>query len=397
MRYIKTFKLFEAKGATGTTETTVTKAEPVTVPFEYKFDKGIWSEKKNPDLEKTLRAQITPVTDYLKKYKNNTVTIAVQAGESKVTNYDNEASTRTKLDPGVLSSRRGETIRTILRKILDEYKAQNLFVNDPKIDVNYIIGETPYTQNVDDPNDPKYKEEQFVRFVLKVEGEQQKTTPPDEGGNLIPGGFTCSDNRFAPKSGSFTGVETDFLSDEFKFTYPDGSGKIVIQTNPVDVPDMFIYEYDGKKFSTGFLGEQQEYYLLMLGTIIGNVYKDKEKPWYFKDLTYKELSVDEATRILKESKGISDVNDLKYAFPDKELDPQNSKMFKKNKDIIPYLLDRSQVKPWKKKTNESQIFEEEGGESNWMVSMEKKEKINEFKLRVSGPIGQTAWSIKFQC
>jgi hypothetical protein len=358
MRYIKSFKLFEdresindspladVKGLTGSSSVTV-KAEPVTVPFEYKFDKGIWSEDKNPELEKTLRDQIAPVTDYLKKYKNNTVTIAVQAGESQVTNYDNEAKVRTKLEPGILSSKRGETIRTILRKILNEYKDQKLFVNDPKIDVNYVIGKTPYKAGVDDPSDPKYKAEQFVKFVLKVEGENNKKKPGDPP-FLIPENFKCNNNRFSPKSGGYTGIESDFLSEEFNFKYPNASGKILIMTDPVIVPDMFIYEYDGEVKSTGFLGSPNEYYLLILGTIIGNVYKDKEKPWYFKDLQYKEIDQKEAKRILKEAKKdkISDYGDLKPAFPDKELNPEKSNMFSENKDIIPYLLNKEYIRDY---------------------------------------------------
>lgn len=409
MRYLKTFKLFEAAGATGeasaTGAETTTKAASQTVPFEFKFDKGMWSAEKNPELEKTLKDQIAPITDYLKKYINNTVSIAVQAGESKVTNFDSEAKERTELEPGVLSSKRGETIRTILRKILNEYKAQKLFTNDPKIDVNYIIGETPYTKGVDKPDDEKYKKEQFVKFVLKVEGEEQKTKPP--GGNLIPEGYACDEpgNKFRPKQGSYAGVESNFLSEEYKFTYPEGSGKIVIEANPIEVPDMFIYEYNGKKFSTGFLGYPRPYYLLMLGTIIGNVYKDKEKPWYLKDLTFKKITIDEATKILDEAKGISDGEDLKYAFPDKQLDPTNKKMFRKNEDIIPYMLDEVHVKGKLEKGVSEAAKPNKGYPENYspseetarVISLDKEEKVNEFKLSVACPVGQTRWVVKFLC
>jgi hypothetical protein len=267
---------------------------------------------------------------------------------------------------------------------LDEYKAQKLFTNDPKIDVNYIIGETPYTKGVDKPDDEKYKKEQFVRFVLKVEGEAKSKDIK----NLIPEGMTCTQEDFRDKKGGVAGVETDFLSEEYKFVYPDGEGKIVIKVNPADVPDMFIYNYNGEKKSTGFLGVSNEYYRLALGTLIGNVYKEKEKPWYFKDIKYKELDEKEAERILDEAKSgtLSDPNDFKYAFPDKKLNPQDKKMFRKNKDIVPYILDKDQVKN----------FDKEKG-VDWMISLDKKEKVNDLIINVTGPVGQTRWSLKFQC
>jgi hypothetical protein len=412
MKYLKTFKLFERveslkdsplaglTGAAGATGAGTTKAEPKTIPFEYKFDKGMWSAEKNPELENSLRKQIAPITDYLKKYINNTVTITVQAGESRVTNYDNEASKRTELKSGILSGRRGETVRTILRKILEEYKNRKLFTNDPKIDVNYIIGETPYKKNVDSPDKEEYKKEQFVKFVLKAEGEK----PNKPGGRLIPEDRTCNKPEFTDSEGRFTGIKTEFLSKEYKFVYPDAEGKIVVRFNPVDVPDLFIYEYNGEKKSTGFLGMNHEYYRLALGTIIGNVYKDKEKPWYFKDIKYKEIDRSAARKILKDAdkETVSDPYDFKPAFPDKELDPTNHGMFNKNKDIIPYILDNDQIKSF---NSDKGWIEERPGypktideeRIDFTVSIPKKENINDFLLRVSGPIGQTAWGIKFVC
>lgn len=76
--------------------------------------------------------------------------ITIESGESRVPS--------SQFEEGQLSKKRGEAVKKQLESALP----------NQTITVQTTIGDTAYTRGVDDPGDDKYKEEQFVRVVIKT-------------------------------------------------------------------------------------------------------------------------------------------------------------------------------------------------------------------------------------
>jgi hypothetical protein len=132
------------------------------------FASGYHSENALSPSQKTqITNVLTQIADYLKQYKGIPMEIQLTTGESKPTNYDKE--NKKSLGTGELANLRGQTITRILTDFFNGLVQKGELPSMPKIpQFKTEIGKTPKGL---DPNDPKYQEEQFIRFSVVASGE----------------------------------------------------------------------------------------------------------------------------------------------------------------------------------------------------------------------------------
>ena len=144
-----------------------TKTE--TVNFNSVWRSGYWKLASNQI--QNLNNQMKVIQDFLSKNPQTKLSIQVEAGESKVTNADNESGGKP-VKPGYLSSRRGESLVNYLNTFFKKLENGGMSFTYPEIPKpKTIVGATPYVRGKDNPKDSKYTKEQFVR--LKVTATSQ--------------------------------------------------------------------------------------------------------------------------------------------------------------------------------------------------------------------------------
>lgn len=138
-------------------------------PVKFNFESGKY---KLPTAE---QQKIDRVVSQVKSMIDNgyeITNITIESGESKVPS--------SQFKEGLLSKLRGEAVKKQLESALP----------NQTIIVQTTIGDTAYTQGVDDPGDDKYKKEQFVRAVINTnpsiipgEPERYLVVQPRPGSN----------------------------------------------------------------------------------------------------------------------------------------------------------------------------------------------------------------------
>lgn len=151
----------------------VTKTE--TVNFSSVWRAGYW--KMTSKQVQNLNNQMMVIQKFVRSNPQTKLIIQVEAGESKVTNADNESGGKA-VPEGYLSSRRGESMVSYLNNFFKKLENAGVSFTYPEIPKpKTIVGSTPYNRKTatnpdgDDPRDPKYTPEQFVR--LKVTATSQ--------------------------------------------------------------------------------------------------------------------------------------------------------------------------------------------------------------------------------
>jgi hypothetical protein len=152
------------------------RTEALTVNFDAVWAMGMWkltSRQTGPIVEKLIQ-----VTDFINKNKGSLVTIQIEAGESQVTNVDNEDPTKPKLQPGVLSQKRGESMVNFLNQYFQGLVGKGAIEKMPEIPAPITkIGETSYS-NKPGSTDLKnkkslYQQEQFVRAIISAKKDYE--------------------------------------------------------------------------------------------------------------------------------------------------------------------------------------------------------------------------------
>lgn len=118
--------------------------------------------------------ELVKIVNFINQNKGSKITIQLEAGESQVTNKDNEVTPATPLQPGVLSQKRGESLKIFLDNYFKSLVGKTLSENElPEIpQPKTIIGQTPYSgpQDLKDKSKlSQYQSEQFVRAVISAE------------------------------------------------------------------------------------------------------------------------------------------------------------------------------------------------------------------------------------
>lgn len=150
------------------------KTEALTVNFDAVWAMGMWkltSQQSAPIVQKLIQ-----VTDFINKNKGSLVTIQIEAGESQVTNVDNEDSSKPKLEPGVLSQRRGESMVNFLTQYFQGLVSKGAIDKMPELPKPIsTIGSTPYKVGSTDLKTKKnlYQKEQFVRAIISAKKDYE--------------------------------------------------------------------------------------------------------------------------------------------------------------------------------------------------------------------------------
>ena len=197
-RLIGGYKLLKEDADQGFNPTTVTKSIDLGATFD--SGKYILDGVKQTDIEKRLQ----PLVKFLETNPSSDVKITIVAGESRVTNYDREKcgpgiyTAECKLKPKQLSLLRAQQIEQYLSKLFQTLKSNGTIQKLPqKPVISTVLGSTAYKSGVDDPNDPKYKEEQKIELLIGAEASYDCLV----GMNLSisyegPKGHTCDEAIF---------------------------------------------------------------------------------------------------------------------------------------------------------------------------------------------------------
>jgi len=150
------------------------RTEALTVDFDAVWSMGKWkltSQQAGPIVQKLIQ-----VTDFINKNKGSIVTIQIEAGESQVTNVDNEDPAKPLLKSGVLSQKRGESMVTFLTQYFEGLLAKGAIEKMPEIPAPITkIGQTSYKKGSTDLKTKKdlYQQEQFVRAIISAKKDYE--------------------------------------------------------------------------------------------------------------------------------------------------------------------------------------------------------------------------------
>lgn len=147
------------------------RVESITIPLNMNW--GMGKYKITPEQQKEIVKRLGEIQNFIFKHKNSDITIQIESGESRVTNYDTEVGNNKILPEGDLARFRANSVIDILKRnfqILIDKKSIQKMPTFPEPIIK--IGDTPYTKGSNDLKDPnkieKYKSEQFVRAIISV-------------------------------------------------------------------------------------------------------------------------------------------------------------------------------------------------------------------------------------
>ena len=144
------------------------KTKTQTVNLGSVFPAGKW--KITTQQRQTMEPELRKIVSFLVKYPQSKLTIQIEAGESKVTNYDNESSPPIKVKEGYLSNKRGEEIAKYLDKFFKTLQSSGKITEIPTLpQPKTIVGGPLYTRGTDNPKDKKYLPHQFIKLVVSAE------------------------------------------------------------------------------------------------------------------------------------------------------------------------------------------------------------------------------------
>lgn len=173
------------------------RTEGLTVNFDAVWSMGMWkltSQQSGPIIQKLIG-----ITDFINKNKGSVVTIQIEAGESQVTNVDNEDPAKPKLQPGVLSQRRGEQMVNFLTEYFKGLVTKGAIDKMPEIPAPLTkIGATSYS-NKPGSTDLKtkkdlYQQEQFVRAIISAKKDYECLVGMEITIGYFPGKSRASHN-----------------------------------------------------------------------------------------------------------------------------------------------------------------------------------------------------------
>jgi len=199
---------------------TVSNTEKLNVELPKKsFESGKYKfNSLSPEAKKAINQSIAKVALFINENPNTEVTISIEVGESAVTNYDNEGATKKKVDPGYLSQKRGETIKEFLtdqfKNFVDSGKIKTApIIPDAKTNIGLGTQKYTYERGKDDPKDPKYLEDQYIKFIVDLKSTTTEDVYDEDClvGFVVDvsykkesstefkcrGGHRCDDARFA--------------------------------------------------------------------------------------------------------------------------------------------------------------------------------------------------------
>lgn len=153
----------------------------LTVNFGTIWGAGKWKLTSNQ--LNSIKDELVKITNFIKENQGSVVNIQVEAGESQITNYDNEVTPSVELQPGNLSEKRGQSMVQYLTQYFEALVKSGAIDKMPEIPQPLTkIGDTPYkkgdlidpkTKKIDPEKYKKYEPEQFVRAVISVKKDYE--------------------------------------------------------------------------------------------------------------------------------------------------------------------------------------------------------------------------------
>ena len=232
----------------------ITKTE--TVDFKSVWNSGMY--KITYKQVQNLNNQMMVIQKFLRSNPQTKLTIQVEAGESRVTNYDNEMG-RKKVPPGYLSTKRGESLVGYLNNFFKKLENAGVSFTYPSIPKpKTIVGSTPYDRTKgDDPKDPRYKEEQFVRLKITASSQSECLI----GLKVLIGyigttGHKCDEALFELK---MNGVSLGIANLNNGKYDTSGFTKNIVLTDPMLAVKKLIKTHNDKMYSKMINAERRKY------------------------------------------------------------------------------------------------------------------------------------------
>lgn len=120
-----------------------------------------------------ISKELSKIRNFLVKNPQTKLTIQVEAGESKVTNADNEKG-GIPVKEGYLSQKRGESMVGFLTNYFKKLTDSGLKFTQPSLPKpKTIVGGPRYTRGTDNPKDPKYTPFQFVKLKITATSKSE--------------------------------------------------------------------------------------------------------------------------------------------------------------------------------------------------------------------------------
>ena len=177
------------------------------------FPAGLYSINKLGEGKKDLDAKLQEIAQFAQENNGSQVNIQIEVGESKVTNFDNEL--KKPLSQGELAKLRGQKLQEYLTNYfqgLVKSKYLTTMPNIPTPQTNVELGtqKHDYIRGTDNPKDPKYLDDQYVKFIITLSATKKEdvygclvnltidVSYYDKEDNEFPcrGGHTCNNAKF---------------------------------------------------------------------------------------------------------------------------------------------------------------------------------------------------------
>lgn len=144
------------------------ETQPLVIQGSDYFDNGKY-KNFSAAAKATIDAELQKAAKYIQDNRGSVVYIKIIAGESQVTNYDKEVNPEKQVEPGYLSNKRAETMKAYLLNYFQGLVNQKILDRVPVFEAfETVIGKNTYQKGKDNPNDPKYTPERFVRVELAI-------------------------------------------------------------------------------------------------------------------------------------------------------------------------------------------------------------------------------------
>lgn len=154
------------------TEQNESRIESITVPLDMNWGMGKYRVTTTQQAE--VQKKLNQIQNFIFKHINSDISIQIESGESRVTNFDNEIGGNRELPQGELAKLRANSVIEILKAYFQRLVNGGSVQKMPTFPEPIIkIGDTPYTKGSNDLKDPnklqKYRSEQFVRAIISLQ------------------------------------------------------------------------------------------------------------------------------------------------------------------------------------------------------------------------------------
>jgi hypothetical protein len=332
-----------------------------------------YGQYKSDEVLNKIKGLRVKVNEILKVQPNSSFTFKIDAGESRVTNPKGFEV------PGSLALARSKEVEGYINQSFGDIR-NKIIVSAPKTLKEIKIGETPYRQYSGDHLNvkliPLYKKEQFVNLTFMPKSITSEIT------EVKP--EICKFND-TPALGEVAKPENDFLFRKYikDISKIKNGQKFKVVLSPHIVADLLYVKVGDKEFNTGYVGEKNEYYSIMLATILHYAYtrQGKEIPKKFpNDIV--EYPIDKAISVLQNDNGLEKLLGHVIKIGWKKTPIKNVKNIE-----------------WRTFTKNpiNDTGRNSGGGIAGVVEITKDETMNSLEIEVYSPIGTTVWDIQITC